>query len=276
MATFPTGGTQFSLAQSLAQLSLTAARPNFELQFSIAQNAAIDRLNEEIKEFQESDFGKAKTVLLDLKKKRLQKTLEVARGVDEIVTANQQLLKEQITLLGELRDLASSTTVTEFDAKRDALLLSLDKLRAAFSNPFGAPEGLAGARDGSIAAIEAIVHNNFASAADVTAAQDAIDAVTADLEAAKTLVDINEDILDTTIRSADRVLGEVDLEVDRIRSQERREGIERIKALEEETARVLSVLSLSFEGLQGLTQFVTQQTLFQAEPEPGSVLNLFT
>lgn len=276
MVTFLTGSNQLSAAQSLAQLSLTAARPNFELQFSIAQNAAIDRLNVEIEKFQESDFGKAKTVLLDIKKKRLQNTLEVARGVDKIVTANQQLLKEQATLLGELRDLANSSTATEFDAKRDELLLSLDKLRAAFSNPYGAPEGLAGARDDSIAALEAIVTNGFATAADVTAAQDAIDAVTADLDAAKTIVDINEDILDTTIKSADRVLGEVDLKIDQIRNAERSEGIARIKALEEETARILSVLSLSFEGLQGLTQFVTQQTLFQTEPEPGSVLNLFT
>ncbi len=276
MVTFLTGSNQLSAAQSLAQLSLTAARPNFELQFSIAQNAAIDRLNVEIETFQESDFGKAKTVLLDIKKKRLQNTLEVARGVDKIVTANQQLLKEQATLLGELRDLANSSTATEFDAKRDELLLSLDKLRAAFSNPYGAPEGLAGARDDSIAALEAIVTNGFATAADVTAAQDAIDAVTADLDAAKTIVDINEDILDTTIKSADRVLGEVDLKIDQIRNAERSEGIARIKALEEETARILSVLSLSFEGLQGLTQFVTQQTLFQTEPEPGSVLNLFT
>ena len=276
MVVFIPGSTQFaSPIQALVRLAQAAARPNFELQFHIAQNTALDRLNEQVKAFQDADFGEAKTALLRVKSARLERELAAAKDFEAVITTNRLLVKQGLDELETLRALADPASEAEFEAQRSQLLDTLDRLRTAVTSSLAAPDGLAEAKTDGLARIEAIVTNGFATAADIQAAQDAIDEVSAQFTTALSIVDINKSIATNTAASKSRVLDQLKLEIDDITIAERKEQIDRIQALEEKTARVLTSLSLAFEGSQSLADYVAENTVLQKEIPPGSVLNLF-
>ncbi len=131
-----------------------------------------------------------------------------------------------------------------------------------------------GAKANGLAAIEGIVTNSFATQTDIDTAQGSIDTVVDEFNASLTILEINQDIATNTISSKGRVLGDVNRDIDAIRANERSKSIDEIQALEQETANVLSNISLSFEASRFLTQYVADN-LSPLTIEPGSVLNLF-
>jgi hypothetical protein len=271
-----TGSAFFSsTATALVRLAQAAARPNFELQFNIAQNTALARLDKEIEAFQDDDFGRGKTALLRVKAARLDRELAEAKAYKEVVTSNRLTAKDALDQLAELRALADPASVTAFEAKRSELLETLDKLRTATASRLGAPDGLGRAKADGLAAIETIVTNDFATAADIEAAQDAIDVVAADFTQSLSILEINQDLTTNLVKSMDRSLDEARLKIDDIEIAERKQQIDQIQALQERTATILTSVSLAFEGAQVLSDFITQSTVLPREIEPGSVLNLF-
>jgi hypothetical protein len=271
-----TGSAFFSsTATAMVRLAQAAARPNFELQFHIAQNAALARLDKEIEAFQDGDFGRGKTALLRVKATRLDRELAEAKAYKKVVASNRLTVKDALDQLDALRALADPASVTEFEAKRTELLETLDKLRTATASRLGAPDGLRQAKADGLAAIEAIVTNGFATAADIQAAQDAIDGVAADFTQSLSILEINQDLTAILVKSADRSLDEARLKIDDIVIAERKQQIDKIQALQKRTATILTSVSLAFEGAQALTDFIAQNTVLPQEVEPGSVLNLF-
>lgn len=264
-----------STATAMVQLARAAARPNFELQFNIAQNAALERLNKEIEAFQDDDFGRAKTALLRVKAARLERALAEAQDYKTVVTGNRETVKVALDQLDALRALADPASATAFEAKRSEVLESLDKLRTATASPLGAPDGLRQAKAEGLAAIEAIVTNDFATAADIQSAQDAIDAVAAELGQSLSILEVNQGLATNLVRSVDRSLDEARLKIDDITIAERKQQIDKIQALQERTATILTSVSLAFEGAQFMSDFIAQNTILPQEITPGSVLNLF-
>ena len=263
-----------SVATSLVRLTQAAARPNFELQFNIAQNVELDRLDAKIAKFQESDFGQGKTALLRVKANRLERELEETKAYSATVKTNRLTVKDLQDQLDELRALADPTTTAEFDSKRAEVLETLDKLLTARPGRLGAPDGLADAKADGLAAIEAILTNNFTTAADVQAAQDAIDAVRSDLDGSLTIIEINNTLSVNLIKTVDRSLDQAKLKIDDIEIAERKKQIDEIQELHARTATILTTISFAFEAAQAFTDSL-QNSLLPREIEPGSVLNLF-
>ncbi|MDH3594024.1 MAG: hypothetical protein OEU09_05045 [Rhodospirillales bacterium] len=271
-----TGSAFFSsTATALVRLAQAAARPNFELQFNIAQNTALARLDKEIEAFQDDDFGRGKTALLRVKATRLDRELAEAKAYKTVVASNRLTVKDALDQLDALRALADPASVSEFEAKRSELLETLDKLRTATTSRLGAPDGLRQAKADGLAAIEAIVTNDFATPADIQAAQDTIDGLAADFTESLSIVEINQDLTTNLVKSVDRSLDEARLKIDDIEIAERKQQIDKIQALQERTATILTSVSLAFEGAQALSDFIAQNTVLPQEIEPGSVLNLF-
>jgi hypothetical protein len=262
-------------AQTLTFLSQASARPNFEVRFFQAQNKAVERFNKEIEEFQNTEFGKAKTALLRVKAKRLENTLGIAKEFKKFAVTNRQTVKDILDQLGELRALADPGTAAEFDAKRGELLESIEKLKTANVTGLGAPDGLIDLKPESTADLEGIVHNDFATADDIANTQAVIDGLTTQYSDKLEILELNQDIATTLVNSKDRVLAEVRYKIDDIEIAERKAQIDRIQALQDELARTFTAISLSFEGSQNLADFVNQGAVLDREPEPGSVLNLF-
>ncbi len=264
-----------STTTALVRLAQAAARPNFELQFNIAQNTALERLNKEIESFQDDDFGRGKTALLRVKASRLERELAEAKDYKTVVASNRLTVMDALGQLEALRALADSASVTAFEDKRSEVLETLDKLRTAAPGRLGAPDGLRQAKAEGLAEIEAIVTNDFASAADIQAAQDTIDGVAGTFTRSLPIVEINQVLAANLIESVDRSLDEARLKIDDITIAERKAQIDKIQALQERTATILTSISLAFEGAQYMSDFIAQNTVLAQEIGPGSVLNLF-
>ena len=117
--------------------------------------------------------------------------------------------------------------------------------------------------------------NDFASAADIQAAQDTIDGVADAFTRSLPIVEINQGLAANLIESVDRSLDEARLKIDDITIAERKAQIDKIQALQERTATILTSISLAFEGAQYMSDFISQNTVLAPEIGPGSVLNLF-
>lgn len=265
----------FSFAQSFVELSQLAARPSFELRFNIAQNAALERLNEKITEINQSDFGRGKSALLRVKATRLTREKTELQPFQAQVKTNQASVKNALTQLGELRALADPSSVAEFDAKLQQVVDTYNTFQTAKRHRFGAPEGLRDAKADGIATLNGITHNNFASADDITAVQATIDQLTTELNSALLIVDVNVGLANGLFKSVDIALDKANLKIDDLESAERKRQVDEIKKLEEETSRLLTAISLSFEVAQDFVRFINQGTVLPQEIEAGSVLNLF-
>jgi len=270
-ATSPT----YSVSQIFSSLAQQSARPNFEIRFFQAQNTAVERFNKEIATFQTTDFGKSKTALLRIKAKQLSAALDLGVSFKKYAVSNRQTVKDTLDQLSELRALADPATVTEFDAKRTQVLATIEKLMTANVTGLGAPDGLVDLKPQATTDIEGIVHNNFATAADITAAQNTIDSLTTQFSAKLDILEINQDIATTIVDNKNRVISEVNSKIDDIEIAEQKQQIDRIKKLQDDLARTFSGISLAFEGSQFLTDFVNQGAVQDQTIDPGSVLNLF-
>lgn len=267
--------TGFSAAQSLVQLSTLSAAPNFELRFNNAQNAALDRLNEKIVKINSADFGRGKTALFKVKIARLEREKAALEPFKATTQTNRFSVKAAIEQLSELRDLADPSSVSDFEAKLSQVQNTLSTFRTAKRFNYGVPDKLSTARDDGNATLDAIVHNNFASQGDIDAAQSAIDTLSASLEESLVYIEINFTIAKNLFKSADVGLDKAKLKVDEIESVERERKVAEIKELEEQTSRILTNISLSFEVAQSFTEAINKNAILPREIEPGSVLNLF-
>lgn len=259
-------------AQTITRVSQISAAPAFEVRFNAAQNAAIDRFNREIEDLQDSDFGRAKTVLLRAKATRLEKGLEAAEAFKAYASTNRQTVKDLLDQLSELRGLADPATQAEFETKRAEVLDTLDKILTANTTGLGAPDGLSSLKAQALATVEGL---SAADAASAATAQTEIDALTIDFTTKLEILELNQDGATTLVNSRSRVLGELEAKIEDIENTERTQEIERIEKIQEDLGRIFSSLSLAFEGSQGLSQFVANNTVLPRELEPGSVVNLF-
>ncbi len=265
----------FSFAQSFVRLATQAAAPNFELRFSLAQNAAVDRLNEKITEINESDFGRGKSALLRIKSTRLTREKDEVAAYKNTVQTNWFSVKSAQTQLAELRALADPSSVAEFDAKLAQVQDTYSSFRTAKNFRFAAPDGLNDAKKTGLSQLAGITHNNFATQADIDSVQATIDSLTTELNASFTIIDVNFTQAKNLFKSVDVALDKANLKIEDLEVAERESQVAEIKTLEEEISRILTTISLSFEVAQDFTKFINNATILPQEIEPGAVLNLF-
>ena len=259
-------------AQTITRVSQVSATPAFEVRFNTAQNAAIDKLNAEIEELQNSDFGRSKTILLRAKAVRTEKALELSKIFDAYASSNRETVKDLLDQLAELRALADPSTQADFDAKKTQVLDTLDKVLGANVSGLGAPDGLATLKAQALTTIQGL---SAADAASAAAAQSAIDGLTIDFTAKLEIVELNRDAAKTLVTSQTRVLAELNAEVEEIENTQRIREIEEIEKLQEQLGQTFGNLSLAFEASSGLSNFIAENAILPRELDPGSVLNLF-
>lgn len=272
----PNSRNTFSFAESFVRLSQIAAGPNFELQFNSAQNAALERLNVKIDEINKEEFGRGKSALLRIKATRLGREKAEIAPFQANAKTNQASVKSAITQLTDLRALADSSSVAEFDAKLAQVQDTYATFKTAQRFRFGAPDSLRDAKTSGVSELAGISHNNFASQTDIDTVQATIDTLTAELNASLSIIDVNVGLANGLFKSVDTSLDTANLKIEDLESAERTRQIEEIKKLEEETSRILTTISLSFEVAQDFTKFINNSAILPQEIEPGSVLNLFT
>lgn len=269
------GVQNFSFARSFAALAQAAARPAFELQFSAAQNAVLDRLDTQIAELQSSDLFLGKTATLRVKLSQLENRLPEIESYRESVTTNRTTTLDILNGLAEARDLTDPGTVAEFDAKLAEVVALVEKLQTRPFALIGVDDGLLQTKPQVQADLAAITTNNFATAADIQAVQDTIDSLTTTLNGTLAVLEINDDDAFDSLAALQRQQAEVQRQIDGIETEQRQKRLDEVNDLREQASRTLSIISLGFEGSQNITQFLTENLTLSQRPAPGSVLNLF-
>ena len=269
------GVQNFNFAESFARLAQAAARPSFELRFNAAQNAVLDRLDKQIEELQSADLFLGKTAVLRIKADQLQSKVPEIETYRQSVTDNRTTVLDILNDLAEARDLADPGSVAEFDTKLAEAVELVEKLQTSPFALIGVDDGLLQTKPQVQADLAAIVTNNFATAADIQAVQDAIDAISSTLTSTLSVLEINDDNAFDTLTALQRQQDEVQRQIDGIETDERQKRLDEVNELREQASRTLTIISLGFEGAQNVSQYLSENLSVGQDPEPGSVLNLF-
>ncbi len=269
------GIQSFDFGQSFARLAQAAARPSFELQFNAAQNAVLDRLDQRIEELQAKDLFLGRTAALRVKASQLEARTPELEQYRQRVTDNRTTTLDILNALGDARNLADPGSVAEFDAKLAEAVSLVGRLQTAPFALIGIDDGLLQTKPQVEADLAAITTNNFATAADIQAVQDAIDAVSDTLGVTLSVLEINDDNAFDALTALQRQQVEVQRQIDTIETDERQQRLDEVNELREQASRTLTIISLGFEGSQNLGNFLSENLRIGQDPEPGSVLNLF-
>lgn len=269
------GIQSFDFGQSFARLAQASARPSFELQFNAAQNAVLDRLDQRIEELQAKDLFLGRTAALRVKSSQLEAKLPELEQYRQRVTDNRTTTLDILNALGDARNLADPGSVAEFDAKLAEAVSLVGRLQTAPFALIGIDDGLLQTKPQVEADLAAITTNNFATAADIQAVQDAIDAISDTLGATLSVLEINDDNAFDALTALQRQQVEVQRQIDTIETDERQQRLDEVNELREQASRTLTIISLGFEGSQNLGNFLSENLRIGQDPEPGSVLNLF-
>ena len=265
-----------SFAESFAKTAQLRAGPAFELAFSNTQNAVLSRLDVEIEKLQNQDLNTTSaTVFLELQLSRLDRDVVDIRAYEARTRANDINIVTVQDQIDTLKTFTSASTVTEFDAEKQTLIELLEKMDTPLFERFGAPDSLRKNKKDAIAELNALVHNNFATQADIDAVTATLDGIYADLSISKSITTINRDMAFRLLSDTETKISEIGTEIEGIELVAASDQLELIKTERQKFTNILTAISLAFEASQNVTNFVLQAVLPQEVP-PGSVLNLFS
>ncbi len=265
-----------SMAEQMVRISRLAAGPAFELQFSIAQNTVLDRLDKEILQLQEEKASTGATALLEVNITGLKRDVGEIGAYADRAKSNRITTQDTIANLSNLVALADPSTVAEFDALLASTIADIEKLQTPLFERFGAPDGLRKVKADALAQLNALAHNNFATNGDITSVQATLNALSADFAGALVITTINANAGFELSQNTNARITDLDAEIISIKLGAQAEKIDDIEKKKAQFAQILTSLSLSFEASKALTDYIIQATIFKPEVEPGSILNLFT
>lgn len=265
-----------NIGQTLAGLAQTAARPGFELRFSQLQNTVINRINQKIEAINNDSTGVISPQMV-LEKARMQRTSDILNGYQNELTNQYNGVAD---IYNKLMDLDE-----EDPAAFDKLLGQINQTASLLPSVDGTPanvftlDGVADLRDNGVLRVTRdgaqVAVQKFSDFADVNEAKAAIAEALSRVSASVSIINTTVDSVDGLRNSVDKRLTAVTLEIEAAKTTASAEQAAKVKEMEQEYARMLNALSLSFEGSQQVTQRI--QSLFsEQEIQKGSVMNLFT
>ncbi len=268
--------TKFSLSGSIAQTALAAARPAFELQFFRTQEDILNRLSEDVENVQNAVNTKGATALLDLQIKRLQNDFTLINDYKTRTDKKASRVADTLANLGELITLAAPGTVAEFDAKLAETISLMDTTDTPIFEQFGVQDRLRKAKTDGQAQLEALVHNNFATQADIDNTVAILTTIQTDYTASETIIDSNTKIAFTLRSSTNDTIAELTRQASNIKTAALAEASDKVKAKQEQYSQLLTALSLAFEASQEFTKFIAASLASAQDTEVGTVFDIIS
>lgn len=266
----------FDFGAAFAQTAAAAARPAFELQFFLTQSSLLDQLDKEVENINSAINTSGATALLDIQISKLNTDLASINDFKARTDAKSSRVSDTLTSLAELSTLAAPGTVAEFDTKLTETISLLRTTNAPVYERYGVQDRLRLAKTDALAQLEALVHNNFATQTDIDDTTAIIAAIQTDYLASQSIVESNVEIGFNLQQSAQTTIGELGRQVSGIKADALGAATGAVKEKQAFYAQLLSTISLSFEASQAFTTFIAENISQSQEPEPGSVLNLFS
>ena len=267
-----------NFGQTFSQISSNSLRPTFELQFSQMQSTLIRRLNDEIGRLNDDPIG-------DIKLRRLkaegQKLIDALPVVDDFLlqTRNSagaiQGISNDLSILNDLLgddDSVKPNEVAAFKLQRDAIAKRINNI-FIFSNVdipnFDAVKGL---KD-QLIKFEKLSPVVGTKADNSNVTENVTDLTTRSFNAEALVAITVEQALDVSLKIQRDFVG-IDAEILEVESVAFAKKQVQVDNLRNQTANLLQIFSLAFEGqasfIESLANSLKPQT-----PDPGSILNLF-
>ncbi|MBL6945326.1 MAG: hypothetical protein ISR47_01665 [Rhodospirillales bacterium] len=263
-------GSNFSVGRALANLGNAAARPNFELQFSILQNSLLDRLSEKIDALKEDSSVNNVDAFLTLETNRLNRIIPLINKYEDDTTNNYLTTNGFVDDLNSLEALASGGDATAFDnliARLDADLQRV-KTVSGLAIGFVVKDGMATIQD------EGLGISNYASYGDDASRETAVSEARDKIEIALSVMTINLDNARDLKFSVESDIVSVTLQIEAVQIAEQSEKLAEIEKLRTESGRLLEALSLAFEVNASRAETLSEALLNPPKFNNGSVLDL--
>lgn len=272
-----------TVASSLSSVASMSARPTFELQFAMLQNALIDRINKKIEEVNAEDGNRvdAFQVLERVRLSRLDEAFGTYRGeVNRVSAGINAIYADLVELSGKVD--AAAVDANEFDT----ILGRVNQIAEMLSPVNGIPVG--DMTDDGIKKMRAdgvvqITRDGATVAAtkysDFTDPDEAKAAILAAINRASASVSIIEVKAETAAERHEAIrtnLSSVRLEIEAQKTTATAEKAAKVTELEEQYATLLKTLSIAFEGQQAMADHMAKRLFEPPELDRGSVINLFT
>jgi hypothetical protein len=265
----PVSKTTF--AQSFAATANLAARPNFEFAFNMLQNSVIDRLNKEIT-IKRSEVRASVTPEMLLKERELNRKYPLVQRYETDLLSNRYRAAQILDNLATLRTLSTAGDQAGFDALR----AQTEDLAKNFISIDGSTIGL-NVDDGfrHIAATGLEI-GTFASYADGTARQAAINAADTRVSNGVTIANLNAEVVYDLRTKIETDIAAFQTQIAGIRAANEIEAGNAIEDLRRSYGRMLEGLSLAFEVAQERSRLLSRNLFFPAERTAGSPVNIIT
>lgn len=267
MASIPSASG--SVHQGLSQLSLSAARPQFELAFNQLQNTVLGRMNKEIQKLNdESNFNKV-DAFLQLKVKELEARQPVIRDFAQRAVTARNTVAGMIDRLDGMTAAAVANDAETFNRTRELLAAELKLIPSTSAPTLGLyhDDGIADFQ------AEGLGVDEFT---DSTAAASQVVALRVKLYGLMDSLDNRMTQASYLFEQNESELGSAKLEVEAATMGAKAELIAKINEMRERNGQFLQNMSLIFEIQQDNNEKMA--ALFQRTNRPpnGSILNLFT
>ncbi|NNE82787.1 MAG: hypothetical protein HKN28_02335 [Alphaproteobacteria bacterium] len=276
IGTFNSYQPSFDFGAAFAQMAQDSARPAFELQFFYTQDSILEQLNDEINNINNAVNTRGATALLNVQVSRLNNDLAAINDYKVRTDTKVSRVSDTLDNLAELATLAAPGTAADFDTLLAETIHLMQKTKAPTYERYGVQDRLRTAKTDGLAQLESLVHNNFATQADIDNTTAILTAIQNDYLASKSIIDSNTKIAFTLQYSGNRTIGELNRQISNIKTDTLSEATGKIKEKQEYYGQLLTAISLSFEASQAFATFIAESVLLPQKTDPGSVLNLFS
>ena len=260
----------FSLSKSLADLSNIAARPTFELQFSILQNSLLDRLSKKIEAFNDDSLVNNVDAFLVLEKKRLERIIPNINKYEQETTRNYVIANGLVDDLNSLSTLAAGGDATAFDTLLSQINSDLQKVKTVSGLAIGmnVKDRLTDLQSSGLGI------GDFASYGDATTRQEAIAAALAKIQVSLSVLTVNLDGARSFESKVDTKITSVAVQIEATLTADKAAKLDQINKLIEENANLLKVLSIAFEVNAAQSEAFSAALFSSSTTAQGTVADL--
>lgn len=258
-------------AKSFSAVQSAAARPNFELSFSILQNALIDQLNVKIEEVQQQNTNKV-DAFLTLEKKKLSRALAAVGSFGNQTQHNRDILTE---ILDKVETVVTATENNDEQTFNSNMADIEDLMANNIKDVSGAAAGL-NVKDRFYQYREN--GSGIDSYADYATDQDRSDAVLAlqgNLLRIFSVMEINRDTAYSISTDIQSRLTAIDIQINADQMAQQQESLQEIETLKKDHGRFLTYLSIAFEVNQGAAEQLAA-SIQQTNTQKGTVVDIIS
>jgi DNA-binding protein H-NS len=269
MTILSSSNTDFAKAFSATQIA--AARPTFELNFALLQNALLDQMDVKIEEVLNKDVNRV-DAFLQLEQKKLGRALEAVGKFGNETQHNADVLNESLDLVESLVEADENND----DAAFNSIIEKLDELMMeSIKDVNGAAAGL-NVKDGFYAYRESGSGlSDYADYADDSSRTDAVLDLQNSLLSIFTVMEINRDTAYSVSTEIQSRLTSIDIQVSAESAAVQAEALQEIEDLQLDYGNFLNYLSIAFEVGQSAAQQLSD-AIQQQSTTKGTVVDIIS